>query len=104
MFHKAPFRPFRVLASAFRDASRTEEPKSKRSYLAQRSLAGARMPASRRFRADLLDDAWYVGFRVTGIAAVRIFADLLQRFARLLSVIGTERFAEEFAHRATVAL
>ena len=62
------------------------------------------MPANRRFRADLLDEAWYVRFRVSGIAAVRIFADLLQRFARLLSILGTERFAEEFAHRATIAL
>ena len=61
------------------------------------------MPTSRRYRADLFDEAWYVGFRVTGIAAVRIFADLLQDFARLLSVMGAERFAEKFAHRAAVA-
>jgi hypothetical protein len=62
------------------------------------------MPANRHFKADLFDEAWYFGFRVTGIAAVRIFADLLQLFARLLSILGTERFAEEFAHRATIAL
>ena len=53
------------------------------------------MPTSWLYRADLFDEAWYVGFRVTGIAAVRIFADLLEDFARLLSVINAERFAEE---------
>jgi hypothetical protein len=53
---------------------------------------------------DFFYEPRHIRLAVTGITGLRVVANLLKRAPRLLGIIATKSFAEEFAHAPAVAL